>query len=68
MKAGPREVPGSTAVDYRSEERTQFHVIEAKEYSAKRTSTGRRQRLAEEGPMISPMVPAGRDSYVSTGC
>jgi hypothetical protein len=56
------------ALDYCSEERTQFHVIEAKEYSAERTSMGRRERLGEEGPMIPPIVPAERDSYVSTGC
>ena len=61
-------MPGSKALDYRSEGRTEFHVIEAKEYSAKRTSIGRRKRLGEEGPMIPPIVPAGRDAYVSTGC
>ncbi len=46
----------------------EFHVIEAKEYSARRASIGRLPRLAEEGPMIPPVIPAGRDSYVSTGC
>ena len=46
----------------------QFHVIEAKEYSARRTFAGRKPRLALEGPMIPPIVPAGRNSYVSTGC